>query len=50
MCQPLPRPPRPLGPPAAPVVEEVKAEMAKEKGNPFTMKTMAKIKNKIEGW
>lgn len=32
------------------VVEEVKREMEAEKGNPFTMATMAKIKNRIEGW
>lgn len=37
-------------PPVNAVIEEVRAEMEKAKGEPFTMKTMALIKNKIEGW
>lgn len=39
--------PRPL---LQAVLNEVKREMKNEKGKAFTMVTMAKIKNKIEGW
>lgn len=35
---------------SAAVLQELQKDMKAEEGKAFTMKTMAKIKNKIEGW
>lgn len=35
---------------ASPLVMQVRAKLDKTKGEPFTMQTMAMIRNMIEGW